>query len=557
MTRRQVDPQREDVPGRVRTQRVDQSPPSSQRRDGVAAIQRSVGNQTVQRLADAGPHPDDFTVSQPGDPAEREAERVAEQVTRTPSTEPSNRPNPTQTGGERVQRLCDRCQRRYQEGKPLNCEDCEATLRRATAGAGEAATSTRVDSSPGPAVERQIQRARGGGRPLPEAQRTYFESQFGRDFGDVRVHTGPAADEATRSLAARAFTIGRDIVFRSAAYEPGSNSGRRLLAHELTHVVQQDADSSRPPQIYRQEAGETDPEPKEPAAEDGASQESPRERRDVALLLSPGADETAKALTVSPDAKRLRVSGPAEMANKLSHVTEPIGRLLVFSHSATDGSLGFESGSSVNYVRPGPLATALEGAVPPERGPNLIDFRGCSLGTSPAGMEQLRTALNAEAAIGGNCYMVSQVQGPVVLSAGDDSTPITSRDQLTEANRDQFEAGLEMLREAFGPAKGCILDDSEDAYFRAGGRFVAMWASPGGSTEWDERTSKCYDELTTTTVDPATAGRQEPGLAGNCQLIRIEDSSGSSGTQGATQRPGTGGSTEDSGTDEREGVHAE
>lgn len=112
----------------------------------------------------------------------------------------------------------------------------------------------------------------------------------------------------------------------------------------------------------------------------------------------------------------------------------------------------------------------------------------------------------------------------LIRSEGDD-TPITRREQLTEANREPFKEGLEMLREAFGPAKKCLLDDSADAYFRAGGRLVAMWANPGMSNDWDERKSMCYQELSTRTVDPATAGKQDPGLAGDCELIRIEEPS--------------------------------
>ncbi|HEX2093051.1 MAG TPA: DUF4157 domain-containing protein, partial [Longimicrobiaceae bacterium] len=77
------------------------------------------------------------------------------------------------------------------------------------------------------------------GRPLDPATRTLMEERFGRDLRDVRIHTGPEADAAARGLNARAFTVGRDIVFGAGEYDPGSPGGRRLLAHELTHTVQQ------------------------------------------------------------------------------------------------------------------------------------------------------------------------------------------------------------------------------------------------------------------------------------------------------------------------------
>ena len=79
----------------------------------------------------------------------------------------------------------------------------------------------------------------GSGRPLDPGTRTFMEPHFGHDFSQVRVHTGPEAEQAAASIHARAFTLGRDIVFGAREYDPGSTTGRRLLAHELTHVVQQ------------------------------------------------------------------------------------------------------------------------------------------------------------------------------------------------------------------------------------------------------------------------------------------------------------------------------
>jgi hypothetical protein len=78
-----------------------------------------------------------------------------------------------------------------------------------------------------------------GGAPLDEETRTDMESRLGHDFSDVRVHTGGAADESARSVSAQAYTVGSDIVFASGRYDPTSDAGRHMLAHELTHVVQQ------------------------------------------------------------------------------------------------------------------------------------------------------------------------------------------------------------------------------------------------------------------------------------------------------------------------------
>jgi hypothetical protein len=69
-----------------------------------------------------------------------------------------------------------------------------------------------------------------------------MESSFGADFSGVRVHADAQSDTLNQSLNARAFTTGQDVFFRQGAYSPGSSGGRELLAHELTHVVQQNGD---------------------------------------------------------------------------------------------------------------------------------------------------------------------------------------------------------------------------------------------------------------------------------------------------------------------------
>jgi hypothetical protein len=92
------------------------------------------------------------------------------------------------------------------------------------------------------AIEREIDGARGGGQALDHGVRGQMENSFGADFGGVRVHTDERADTLNHTLSARAFTTGQDIFFRQGEYNPGSSGGRELLAHELTHVVQQNGD---------------------------------------------------------------------------------------------------------------------------------------------------------------------------------------------------------------------------------------------------------------------------------------------------------------------------
>lgn len=101
--------------------------------------------------------------------------------------------------------------------------------------AGNAAVGTLMEDEPSP-VHGVIN---SGGAALDPNVRADMESRFGHDFGDVRVHTDGAAHESARAVNAQAYTVGQNIVFQRGNYDPTSDGGRHMLAHELTHVVQQ------------------------------------------------------------------------------------------------------------------------------------------------------------------------------------------------------------------------------------------------------------------------------------------------------------------------------
>ena len=116
------------------------------------------------------------------------------------------------------------------------CADCEEESKERKVHREEAANDT-------PQATREVAAGigalRGGGSPLPASAREFFEPRFGADFSQVRVHTDARAAGAARSIDANAFTVGRDIAFGAGQYAPQSHGGQRLLAHELTHVLQQ------------------------------------------------------------------------------------------------------------------------------------------------------------------------------------------------------------------------------------------------------------------------------------------------------------------------------
>jgi len=180
-----------------------------------------------------------LTLGPVGDKYEQEADRVARQVVETISS-------PDQGAVQRQEDLED-----------------EDELRRKVAVAGLTPAAEGADV--GPDLESAIHRARSGGQPLLDGLLLPMERAFGADFGGVRVHTDGVADSLNRSLQARAFTTGQDIFLRQGEYQPGSSEGQRLLAHELTHVVQQAGNATSLPKkrsvscihdVYEHEAEE-------------------------------------------------------------------------------------------------------------------------------------------------------------------------------------------------------------------------------------------------------------------------------------------------------------
>lgn len=146
----------------------------------VLQLQRIIGNQGVSRLLEAGP----LEVSHPGDRFEQAANQSADLITRT------------------------------RGGQLTSADD-----------------RTAAKAEPAPL----------GGRPLPEAIRARFEMRFGRNFSGVRIHTDDQAAKSAAGLEASAYTVGRDIVFGTGEYAPWTGRGQRLLAHELSHVAQQES----------------------------------------------------------------------------------------------------------------------------------------------------------------------------------------------------------------------------------------------------------------------------------------------------------------------------
>lgn len=187
-------------------------------------------------------------VDPPNSPRELEADRVAEQVMRMPDS------NTSDTIQRKKQPPAIRRACAARKGKKKE----ERRISRKEASSGSPLVTAELES--------RVNSLRGGGQPLPQSTQSFFGARFGRDFSDVRVHTDTLSATTSHDMNARAFTLGSDIVFGSGQFAPNSPSGKMLLAHELTHVVQQDKAgivdagytpeiSASPNSIQRQKSG--------------------------------------------------------------------------------------------------------------------------------------------------------------------------------------------------------------------------------------------------------------------------------------------------------------
>jgi hypothetical protein len=255
----------------------------------ILDLQRAAGNRAVSRLlqsqmenrhagdsvltithAGLGGIQPKLEVSYPQDKYEQEADRVADQVMRMQKPGASAQALTTDRNpATQVQRKCIGCEEEASragtegdvEGQataididmpipgvtleeessvPVSTPNSGSWIQRMCA-EGQKEIDLPAKGTPGQTVVNSsaVQDFPGGGRPLDASVRAFFEPRFGQAFDQVRVHTDVRATESARAVNALAYTRGRDIVFGAGQYAPETMAGRRLLAHELTHVMQQ------------------------------------------------------------------------------------------------------------------------------------------------------------------------------------------------------------------------------------------------------------------------------------------------------------------------------
>jgi hypothetical protein len=254
------------------------------------------------------------------DPLEREADRVAEQVLATPAHAAVGSTTP------QIQRLASAGQAEGQMG----------------------AAPASVD-----------QALAEPGKPLEPALRHDMERRFGHDFSQVRVHADASAERSSREVNAQAYTVGSDIVFAASRYAPGSTVGQRLLAHELTHVVQQSAGVGSASLAHLQRNGNQAQAPKvvRPVVPNQAQQKMINDARRAAAIRTQVAMFRARGIegaTRYQEARRLaqiKFDWANPNMEQIGNILSNMGGGLVSVDVKVAGAGDAECGSRAGYVR--------------------------------------------------------------------------------------------------------------------------------------------------------------------------------------------------------------
>jgi len=169
-------------------------------------------------------------ISKPDNPYEKEADRVAEKIVNMPLAD--SKDISLQKDQDTLNRKCTKCE--------MEKEEEELIIHRKVQ-----SSSSAYLEPPDEIVQKIDPIKTSEGSSLDYSTRNFMEPRFGFNFGDVRIHTDSNASKANASINARAFTMGNDIYFNHGEYNPETTQGRKLLAHELTHVVQQTGEQNQ------------------------------------------------------------------------------------------------------------------------------------------------------------------------------------------------------------------------------------------------------------------------------------------------------------------------
>lgn len=280
----------------------------------------------------------------------------------------------------------------------------------------------------------KIAAEKGSGKPLEPDTRSEMKTAFGQDFSDVYIHTDAESNTLSQQLGAKAFTTGSDIFFREGAYQPGSESGQKLIAHELTHVVQQSSASA--PQRLKDIPGAPEKLPKKeldvhhdmrserraevlahtPVYEihrkpDGKPKQPTTTRQDVAIIVGrPSGKIARKETRKEKEQMRAWRSAAKALAPQvfegltvdkafagLSKIKTPIGKLYIIGHADESGVAEIDAKGRTVSTTVEDLTKRMRAATGSlgNKAPLSVEMLTCFGGGSPKTMGEIGKAVGA------------------------------------------------------------------------------------------------------------------------------------------------------------------
>ena len=450
--------------------------PLLQRKCQCGATAQALGAAACPQCEDKKKLQKKLTIGSSNDPLEREADRVADQVLAAPARFATSAATPS------IHRLAWPSAGGF-DGVPASVE--------------------RVLAS--------------SGRPLENALALDLGHRFGHDFAQVRIHADAPAAEATRAVGARAFTVGRHIAFGDGELSRG---GLHLLAHELTHTIQQGSAREVGEPAGRRSAATQD-------LHAGVLQRQaapPTEAKtDAAIVLAADSISWAEGGALAP--RVVRVESMAELCAKVDGIGQPIGTLFVISHADSSGVLRITGPSGIQIdLTMNDLAAALKKC---KRIPQVVDFRGCTVGAAGAEVDKFLDASGVAKAVSTDCAKRSARSTPITV-AGIEAEAPSQGPTTTQGKADFDNALLQRVKDLVADngkrVSHCLigfpsrmptrndLPALRKLYWANKGRLVASWASPVNNGDWQEG-SRCMKDLTATTSPCARIEKAAPKAA--------------------------------------------
>ncbi len=462
-----------------------------------------------------------------GDPFEREADRVADQVV-------------AGGGAPAVQRMCAECsaESEHDEEEELRAKP-DPALQRAPAGDDEGEERSPEAEAGGRPIDRDsdlllwrsaagppgdtasprlsadVASLEGGGRALPDDLRGFMEPRFGRDLGAVRIHTDGRAASMARQARAQAFTVGEHIVFGAGRFDPRSTDGRRLVAHELTHTIQQAGAGGLRRRLQRAVCS-SDPAPPGLGCTPATSGSPLPTRETIAFPINGSALDFGREAVLQSFVQAWHNEGGVDLVR-------------------VDGFASCDGGAAANWTlscnRANAVATALNAPPPPARGIPFAFLDVFANGEtdlfSPSTLDDNRVVvLSTNAPIpppsSRRPSVVRWVTSVTGTTAGDDCCAACPRGLGVDSAAGYFGNGIEMqaLLADHDAAYGYdIKRTKETRYWRRltvlGTPFwfqVTAWNSPAGTSDDAGNHDECLATIVPPTGNPYIYSVDQPGF---------------------------------------------